>query len=370
LAKLALALGTLALVFAALELGLRAADYDPLRGLREDDWRELFIRTSKVPLLGYELTPGARGEGWGCETVINRHGFRDRECELEKPAGTLRVVAIGDSITFGNMLPVEDSYPKQLEALLVADGHAVEVLNFGVGGYDVLQSVVMLEQRALAFDPDAVVLGFCVNDLGTVSISRSYIESMERYRSFPYGLRTVQWLGLRRDRLSLQQGFREKNREERFARDNAETIADVSGDSGLAESMRALEALLPADPVPAAQHVFLSWYASAAHLGKVRFAFERLAGVALRRDLPVAVAIIPYLAEGDLVPAYDQAYAMIGREARRAGLDVLELKDVFRAFGPARLRIEARDHVHPDREGHALIARALEAWLADSDLLR
>jgi hypothetical protein len=41
----------------------------------------------------------------------------------------------------------------------------IEVLNFGVGGYGLRNYVAVLNQKALAYDPDLVIIGFCgVND--------------------------------------------------------------------------------------------------------------------------------------------------------------------------------------------------------------
>ena len=41
----------------------------------------------------------------------------------------------------------------------------VEVLNFGVPGYNLDQEIEVLRTRALELDPDVVVIAFCLNDL-------------------------------------------------------------------------------------------------------------------------------------------------------------------------------------------------------------
>ena len=48
---------------------------------------------------------------------ISSHGFRDQEYDIEKDVGTYRIAALGDSVTFGNRLLAEETYPEQLEAL-------------------------------------------------------------------------------------------------------------------------------------------------------------------------------------------------------------------------------------------------------------
>ena len=99
-----------------------------------------------------------------------------------KPAGTFRIVVLGDSITFGHYLREETTFPRLLEGQLRASGRATEVLNFGVGGYDVLQEVSLLASRP-EYHPTLVVLAYCLNDAGIASASREYIRHLESYRS-------------------------------------------------------------------------------------------------------------------------------------------------------------------------------------------
>src|SRR5262245_11034658 len=47
---------------------------------------------------------------------------------------TIRIVALGDSLTAGYQLPAEDAFPVQLERALRAKGLSVEVANAGVSG--------------------------------------------------------------------------------------------------------------------------------------------------------------------------------------------------------------------------------------------
>lgn len=49
-------------------------------------------------------------------------------------AKTLRIVALGDSLTAGYQLPPDYSFPARLQAALKAKGHDVEVSNAGVSG--------------------------------------------------------------------------------------------------------------------------------------------------------------------------------------------------------------------------------------------
>lgn len=65
---------------------------------------------------------------------INSRGFRTEEFAVPKPAGTCRILNVGDSVAFGWEVRQEDTYGKQLECMLNAcnDGHRYEVINAGI----------------------------------------------------------------------------------------------------------------------------------------------------------------------------------------------------------------------------------------------
>jgi len=81
-----------------------------------------------------------------------------------KPPGHLRVVALGDSSTYGVNTP--DPWPRLLQQRLDAGPAAgrFEVLNLGVPGYTIFQGRRVLETRGRRLDPDVVVVYFGWND--------------------------------------------------------------------------------------------------------------------------------------------------------------------------------------------------------------
>lgn len=103
----------------------------------------------------------------GCVTYrCNAFGFRDDEFELAKAPGELRVLAIGDSFTFGVGVRGEAAWPQVLERRLAEErADPVQVINAGfAGGHEPSQYAEWLASDGLLFAPDAVVLGFCLND--------------------------------------------------------------------------------------------------------------------------------------------------------------------------------------------------------------
>ena len=124
-------------------------------------------RATDVPGLRYELKPDLRTWFKMKRFETNARGLRDREYPLEKPADTLRIAVVGDSFTMGSGVAIEDAYHSLLEERLnewMADGR-MECLNFGVAGYGLAQYVAVIEHKALAYDPDFLLIGLVENDL-------------------------------------------------------------------------------------------------------------------------------------------------------------------------------------------------------------
>lgn len=116
---------------------------------------------------GVKLFPGK--EGWyraegEAYLRINSLGYRDREHTLEKPIGTFRIAVLGDSFTEARQVPIEKTYwyyvGKELDACPALSGRQIEVLNFGIGGYNPSQEVMTYDLDARRFAPDLVLLGF------------------------------------------------------------------------------------------------------------------------------------------------------------------------------------------------------------------
>jgi lysophospholipase L1-like esterase len=96
----------------------------------------------------------------------NSRGLRNEEVAARPSPGVLRILCIGDSLTFGNGVHSSDTYPKQLEAMLNGAGeNRYEVINAGVPAYDTWQEVAYLRDEGVRLAPDMVVVGFYGNDI-------------------------------------------------------------------------------------------------------------------------------------------------------------------------------------------------------------
>jgi hypothetical protein len=93
----------------------------------------------------------------------NADGLSDREYTRSKPAGTRRLALVGDSITRGQGAPFQENYEALLETALseerARDGRGpVEIINFAVGAYSVMQMMDTALTRASTYDPDVYVV--------------------------------------------------------------------------------------------------------------------------------------------------------------------------------------------------------------------
>ena len=106
-----------------------------------------------------------RGIQGGIPIETNEQGFRGPVLG-ERRANELRILAIGDSTTFGMSEAYEDTWPAMLESLLVhelPDRHVVVANLAGIGRHPHLVATQL--DRLIALDPDLIVYQLTLNDV-------------------------------------------------------------------------------------------------------------------------------------------------------------------------------------------------------------
>jgi len=126
---------------------------------------------------------------------INSLGFRGEEISRRKPPGTLRIVCIGDSTTFGvwraspMVLRFAVDYPASLQRRLRASGiEHVEVVNAGVLGYTTAEGLALYLSRVLELDPDVITVRLGNNDHGLLASTEVPPLASEREYAIMSGL--------------------------------------------------------------------------------------------------------------------------------------------------------------------------------------
>jgi GDSL-like lipase/acylhydrolase family protein len=141
--------------------------------------------------------------------VTNSRGFRnDRDFAYDKPAGTLRVLSLGDSHTQGYEVRQNATFSSVLERYLTGHGVRAEVLNAGVSGFSNAEELAFLENEGVRYHPDVVVLAFYANDFDDnfkaglfglegdrlVERKHEHVPGV-RIQNFIYSVPGVKWLG-------------------------------------------------------------------------------------------------------------------------------------------------------------------------------
>jgi hypothetical protein len=101
---------------------------------------------------------------------VNNLGLRGQDATVEKPAGTKRVLMLGDSFTMGKGVEDDQTFSVLVErslqqAMASCGGGTVEVLNGGVDSYAPVLSMLQFQRDLAPLDPDLVILNLDHSDL-------------------------------------------------------------------------------------------------------------------------------------------------------------------------------------------------------------
>jgi lysophospholipase L1-like esterase len=114
------------------------------------------------PSYGFALHPGQNGG-----KRVNQFGLRGPDFEEAKRPGCVRVLAIGDSTTFGNRVADAATYPTVLQGLLAArhPTRCVEVINAGIESAHSYQQLLRTRDLYVRLQPDVVIFYLGWNDM-------------------------------------------------------------------------------------------------------------------------------------------------------------------------------------------------------------
>jgi hypothetical protein len=262
------------------------------------------------------MKPNARIVAWGKELRTNELGFRDQaDAVPPKRPGEFRIIVLGASFTVSAGVDYGRIYTSLLRERLRQAYPQVNVINLAVGGYNVVQYAMVLQEVGLRLQPDLVLAGICPNnDFGmrTYEANRrvalgelpaepeqAWYEKLYVYRA--YGARAAAGLG--------------------------RLLGESSG---------------PATPG--------AWERNADALRAIH-------RIARQHRLPLVVALLPETWDMDKQrPAFQRVRRLCGE----LGVPCIDLLEAFAARGvdEASLRLNAID-AHPNERYNALVAEAL-----------
>lgn len=164
-----------------------------------------FVFPIRVFTIGLQDAPKAGRYGWALNPhqlikildpdtgavytdYANSEGWRDVERAIQRRPNTLRILVIGDSVTYGAIVAQADTYTAILERKLRENGVNAEVINISYGGWGTDQELEALTLEGILYKPDLVILQFSTNDPFDVSYYTSNDESARRLKPFYYEL--------------------------------------------------------------------------------------------------------------------------------------------------------------------------------------
>lgn len=161
----ALLLGSVLALFAGeivcrIRFGAPMAEREPLMEVRANRAR------------GFEMIPSSVHYTYLHEVRVNSLGLRGPEARPQSEAPI--VVALGDSMTYGQGVAEADTLPALVETVLSSRGKRVQVLNAGVRSYDTRQEIALLEELLQRVHPSVVVLFWFGNDLDPADVDGWY----------------------------------------------------------------------------------------------------------------------------------------------------------------------------------------------------
>jgi len=302
---------------------------------------------------------------------INEHGFHDTEFPRDKPAGELRGLMLGDSVTMGYGVTYAETFSKLLEDILDerdAKNSSHQIINSGVHGYSTFQERVTFE-RNLDLSPDFVAVGFCMNDVTEpFVVNTKYGGTGLDYHGVTQTPNPISGL------LSNETGFGRLM--QKFSQ-RGKTIERAK----LAEIFNAQAMALESRTNPQFQE---GWRIVLDEMSK-------LYAVAEDNDLPIVLLIFPYTFQLN-DPSLLIPQEILKEHAAEHGVDVIDLTPIFAEaifkeesvikaleqegkepkeiakFFRWRMSEYFFDADHFRQPGHELVAEALYSWLVEKGL--
>jgi lysophospholipase L1-like esterase len=274
---------------------------------------------SENPKLFIELDPA--------DKKINALGLRGPETTLANPDNRYRIALIGDSVAYGYGVPFKQTFGYLLQKNLNENKAflpSTEVLNFAVSGYGLESYVEVYREKVRAFNPDLVLLVYCLNDPAATSVVFEAVGKMMQrnssYKKIGKYSEFIAWIKFQYDRA-------QRNRK----------VGQEFGDA----------------------------YEDPEVIQKINQDFSSLEQMASSDQTTLLVAIVPYFSDFNN-PALHIIHDKLHSVLTENNITYTDLSDLFLAQQqPAsHWRLNPEDVTHPNSAGHQLIAEHLTAWLA------
>jgi len=275
---------------------------------------------------------------------VNAHGFRDDELTVPRPTDELRILAIGDSITWGDYLQADEVWVQQAEQHLAAawPDLTVQVVNGGLGDQGLAEEVEILAERGVQVQPQHVVVAFYLNDSRPPWGFPGELGAPGFFRNSSALIDSVYRNAMLRGWVKVRGG-------DRFME-----WVSLASKRDWADDTRSFDRL-----VHAAQ---FDWGAAwdAGSWDTVERQLDTLEDLAEEHDFTVSIVIFPVRFQVDARFLDDAPQRTLGAIAAQRGIPTLDLLPLMREH---RGRLLFLDHCHPTVYGNAIIGAEVATFL-------
>lgn len=273
---------------------------------------------------------------------LNSAGFRGPEFTTAKLPGRFRILALGDSLTYGEGIKnAEDTYPRILERKL-NQGVSIrrfEVINLSRCGNNVMHYIESLKDPGLSLKPDLVMIGFYINDIEDgVGFVNYDIE--DRKTNFPRFQLMPDAVHFYFQRVSFLYHYA-----------SVGMVKMIIGDKYT-------------------QYQLSYVNADSKEWARFKVHWKRLLTICTREGIKVFVVILPHNDEFNDAHPFLKVYENVTELSRANHAPVLNLFPFFIGKNPKDLRVGVTDG-HPNEIAHRIYADAVYQYLlTHADLLK
>lgn len=271
-------------------------------------------------ILGYELVPNSGPD-------VNSYGFIGKEYNAAKDKGTFRIFVIGDSVAeYGWASEFLENYLNSNPRLQAK--HRFEVWTAACGGYDIKQYTNLLKYKVLKYKPDMIIIFFVLNDLE--ADMNIYYKIKQNVISYNFAIPEVSKLYIP-SKLLMKDSFLYR-------------FIILSLNNYLMERKKT-------------QGIDY-------RLETGQFYLQNIKDVCGNNKIPLLSVIFPYLKPFSQYQQYQlYQYKTIEKLLREKKVCFVDLHNHLQESKLLHLRDMKDDEIHPNKEGHQLVASVIYEYL-------
>ncbi|MFH0764572.1 MAG: SGNH/GDSL hydrolase family protein [Candidatus Omnitrophota bacterium] len=302
----------------------------------------------------------------------NSLGMRGEEVSQEKKKGTIRIMAIGDSVTDGYFVGNNETYPYLLEESLRAKGIPAEVLSGARGGCSIDKEYAIL-RTIIPLKPEIVLLTFVTNDISEIlEKSKEELVSM-KFRSalkhLPEWLLTETAIGEFIGDLKLKIRFRNYRLFDRKKNGNIQDADNYIKNAGrnytenariFRRTTKGSDSLLTNEPFSTMTNDAIANYI---------YTLKHLKEFCAANDAALIFIYFPNYAQIYDVTASLKIRDILAGECGAKKIPFLDLTEIFRQEGKNEVLHFAPLDFHCNPKGNKIIADAISGFLIANNLV-